>query len=129
MAPGVIVRAENGAVIQDLDGDGLENTGWNIFYMHIATKDRVAVGTRVETGDPIGHASCEGGVSTGTHTHVARKYNGEWILADGPLSFNLSGYIAHNGIKSYDGTMTKGDTIITRDENGGKGSHISIPKT
>ncbi len=128
MAPGVIVRAENGAVIQDLDNDGLENTGWNIFYMHIATKDRVAVGTRVETGDHIGHASCEGGVSTGTHTHVARKYNGEWILADGPMSFNLSGYIAVNGIKSYDGTMTKGDTIIIRDENGGKESHISIPK-
>ncbi|HCS40548.1 MAG TPA: hypothetical protein DIW44_13310 [Anaerolineaceae bacterium] len=128
MAPGVIVRAENGAVIQDLDNDGLENTGWNIFYMHIATKDRIAVGTRVETGDPIGHASCEGGVSSGTHTHVARKYNGEWILADGPMPFNMSGYIAHNGYKIYEGTMTKGDTIVTRDENGGVDSHISIPK-
>ena len=46
MAPGVIVRAENGAVIEDLDQDNTENTGWNIFYMHIATKDRVAVGTQ-----------------------------------------------------------------------------------
>ena len=128
MAPGVIVRTGDGAVIQDLDGDGRENTGWNIFYMHIATKDRVAVGTRVETGDHIGHPSCEGGVSTGTHVHVARKYNGEWILADGPMSFNLSGYIAHNGIKIYDGTMTKDGNIVTRDENGGEESHISIPK-
>jgi len=128
MAPGVIVRAGNGAVIEDLDGDNRENTGWNIFYMHVATKDRVAVGTRVETGDYIGHPSCEGGVSTGTHVHVARKYNGEWILADGPLPFNMSGYIAHNGEDIYLGTMTKGDIIVTRDENGGVESHISIPK-
>ncbi|MRR28812.1 hypothetical protein EG834_00395, partial [bacterium] len=128
MAPGVIVRAENGAVIQDLDNDNRENTGWNIFYMHIATKDRVAVGTRVETGDKIGHPSCEGGVSSGTHTHVARKYNGEWILADGPMPFNMSNYIAHNGFKIYEGTLSKGDTIVTRDENGGIDSHISLPK-
>ncbi len=128
MAPGVIVRAENGAVIQDLDDDATENTGWNIFYMHIATKDRVAVGTRVETGDHIGHASCEGGVSTGTHTHVARKYNGEWILADGPLPFDMSGYIAHNGAVPYDGTMTNGDQLVIRDENGGVESHVFIPK-
>lgn len=128
MAPGVIVRAENGAVIEDLDNDGRENTGWNIFYMHVATKDRIAVGTRVETGDHIGHASCEGGVSSGTHTHVARKYNGEWILADGPMPFNMSGYIAHNGSKIYEGTLVKGDTIVTRDENGGEASHVFIPK-
>ena len=44
----------------------------------------------VETDDRIGHASCEGGVSTGTHLHFARKYNGEWVLADGPLPFVLS---------------------------------------
>ena len=80
MAAGVIVRSENGTVIQDLDDDKTENTGWNLFYMHIATQERVAVGTRVEVGDPIGHPSCEGGISTGTHVHVARKYNGEWIL-------------------------------------------------
>ena len=128
MAPGVIVRAENGEVIEDLDDDFTENTGWNIFYMHIATKDRVAVGTRVEIGDKIGHPSCEGGVSTGTHTHVARKYNGEWILAGGPMPFEMSGYVAHDGAVIYEGTMTKGDVTITRDENGGKGSHISIPK-
>jgi murein DD-endopeptidase MepM/ murein hydrolase activator NlpD len=124
----VIVRSGNGAVIQDLDGDGKENTGWNIFYFHVATQERVPVGTRVEVGDKIGHPSCEGGVSTGPPVHVARKYNGEWILADGPLSFNLSGFIAHNGVEDYEGTLTKGDMIVTRDENGGRASHISIPK-
>ena len=117
MAPGVIVRAGNGAVIEDLDDDNTENTGWNIFYMHIATEGRVAVGTRLETGDKIGHPSCEGGVSTGTHTHIARKYNGEWILAGGPMPFDLSGYIAHDGAEPYEGTLTKGDITITRNAN------------
>ena len=60
----------------------------------------------------IGHASCEGGVSTGTHLHFARKYNGEWVLADGPLPFILSGYVIHNGEDPYLGTMTKGDVTI-----------------
>ncbi len=37
----------------------------------------------------------QGGEVTGTHVHIARKYNGEWILADGPLAFNLEGWITH----------------------------------
>ncbi|PJF21834.1 MAG: hypothetical protein CUN56_09075 [Phototrophicales bacterium] len=82
VAPGVIARSQNGAVVLDLDYDGDESTGWVIFYLHIAMQDRVAVGTRVNTGDPIGRASCEGGFSTATHLHIARKYNGEWIPAD-----------------------------------------------
>ncbi len=128
MAPGVIVRAENGAVIEDLDDDNTENTGWNLFYMHIATRDRVAVGTRVETGDKIGHPSCEGGTSTGTHTHIARKYNGEWILAGGPMPFLLSGYTAHNGSVVYTGTLTNGNITIISNQNGGPEANISIPK-
>lgn len=128
MAPGVIVRADNGAVIEDLDGDATENTGWNIFYMHIATSERISVGTRVETGDKIGHPSCEGGASTGTHTHVARKYNGEWILAGGPMPFDMSGYVAHNGEAIYIGTMTNGDITVFSDVNGGPKSRIFIPK-
>ena len=38
----------------------------------------------------------EGGHVTGTHVHIARKYNGEWIPADG-LAFNLEGWVAHDG--------------------------------
>ena len=111
--PGLIVRSENGVVMIDLDGDGYEETGWNILYLHVATKDRVKVDTWVEADDRIGHASCEGGVSTGTHLHIARKYNGEWVLADGPLPFILSGYIVHKGENKYEGTLTKGDKVIT----------------
>jgi LasA protease len=113
MAPGIIVRSENGLVIQDLDYDGIEQTGWDIMYLHIGTEDRVPVGTRVETNDRIGHPSCEGGVSLGTHTHVVRKYNGEWILAAGPIPFTMSGYVAANGSKIYEGTLIGNGKIVT----------------
>lgn len=117
-APGLVVRAENGVVMVDLDGDGNEQTGWNLLYMHIAAKERVDAGFWVRTNDPIGHASCEGGSSTGTHLHFARKYNGEWIIADGPLPFVLSNWIVHAGEKAYQGTMTRGARVVTADPVG-----------
>jgi LasA protease len=114
-APGLVVRSGNGVVVVDLDGDGSEQTGWNILYLHVATKDRVAKGEWVEQDGRIGHPSCEGGVSTGTHVHVARKYNGEWILADGPIPFVLSGWTVYAGDRPYQGKLVKGDTVITAD--------------
>jgi hypothetical protein len=106
MAPGLIVRAGNGLIVQDLDGDGLEQTGWVLLYLHVASQ-RVKVGDWVETSDLLGFPSCEGGMATGTHLHIARKYNGEWMLAAGPLGFNLEGYLAENGPTPYLGTMTR----------------------
>jgi LasA protease len=113
VAPGVVVRSALGEVSLDLDGDGDERTGWVIFYMHPATEGRVTVGAHLITGDPIGHPSCEGGTATGTHIHIARKYNGEWVLADGILAFNLEGWIAHNGNQAYQGTLTRGTSTVT----------------
>ena len=118
MAPGLVVRSGNGVVMIDLDGDGHEQTGWDLMYLHIATKDRVPLGTWVERNDHIGHASCEGGVSTGTHTHVARKYNGEWMLADGPIPFVLSGWTTIAGSKPYLGKLVKDNKVITSDVYG-----------
>jgi murein DD-endopeptidase MepM/ murein hydrolase activator NlpD len=116
VADGFIVRAENGAVIQDLDNDGYEQTGWNVLYMHIATQGRVLAGTYVYAGDPIGHPSCEGGISNATHLHLARKYNGEWIPADGDIPFIMDGWVSSgNGIE-YDGFLTRGTTILTAEE-------------
>jgi len=112
VADGLIVRAGDGAVIQDLDGDGNEGTGWVVLYMHIETRDRVEPGTYLKAGEKVGHPSCEGGVSSGTHVHLARKYNGEWIPADQDIPFNLDGWISSGSGQLYDGYMTRGDTVI-----------------
>lgn len=110
---GVIVRSNNGEVVQDLDGDGLEQTGWTILYMHVESRDRVALGTHLKAGDRIGHPSCEGGVSNGTHLHLARRYNGEWISADGSLPFILDGWTSYGAGTEYDGTLQKGGQTVT----------------
>jgi len=111
-APGLVVRSSNGVVVLDLDGDGSEQTGWVLTYLHIAQNGRIRAGTFVEQGDLIGHPSCEGGRATGSHIHITRKYNGEWILADGPLPFTLSGWEAHAGSEAYQGALTKGDQTV-----------------
>jgi LasA protease len=111
-APGRITRSERGLVVIDLDGDGREQTGWVLLYLHVAEEGRIAPGAWVEQGDRIGHPSCEGGTATGTHIHMARKYNGEWILAGGPLPFELSGWVAHAGSKAYQGELVKGDQVV-----------------
>ncbi len=123
-AGGLIARSERNVVTIDLDGDGHEQTGWVILYMHVADKDRIAAGVTVKTNDPLGHASCEGGTSTGTHVHIARKYNGEWIAADGPLPFVLSGWQAFAGQKVYLGGMTKGSQQVVASPVGPRTSII-----
>lgn len=123
-APGLVVRSDNGVVMVDLDGDGYEQTGWNLLYLHLATKDRVPVGTYVETNDRIGHASCEGGVSTGTHLHFARKFNGEWVTADGPIPFVLSGWRVIAGDEPYKGQLVNGEQVVTADLLGQSWSNI-----
>ncbi|HSG45823.1 MAG TPA: peptidoglycan DD-metalloendopeptidase family protein [Anaerolineales bacterium] len=112
MADGLVVRSDVDGVVLDLDQDGDERTGWIIFYLHLATHKRASVGQVLQAGDPIGYPSCEGGSSTGTHVHVARKYNGEWILADGPLAFDFEGWRVKNGDDVYEGTLTRGPLTI-----------------
>jgi LysM repeat protein len=114
-APGLVVRSENGVVMLDLDGDGYEQTGWNLLYLHMAEKGRAENGVFLETNDRVGHPSCEGGVSTGTHLHFARKFNGEWVTADGPIPFVLSGWRVVAGKEPYKGQLVKGDQVITAD--------------
>ena len=125
VADGLVMRSDSGVVLLDLDGDAQEETGWVILYLHIANDGRIANGMWVKQGDAIGHPSCEGGKATGTHVHIARKYNGEWILADQQMPFVMSGWEAHAGDEPYLGTMTKGDQIVTASVNGSYNTHIS----
>jgi LysM repeat protein len=111
-APGLVVRSERGVVTLDLDGDGFEQTGWVLVYMHIAAQDRVDAGSWVDTNLPLGHPSCEGGQATGTHFHLARRYNGEWLPAGGPLPFVLDGWVAASGSEPYQGTLTRGSRTV-----------------
>ncbi len=113
IADGVVVRSETGVVMLDLDGDGNEHTGWDILFLHLAGEGRAPVGKVLKRGDPVGYPSCEGGTATGTHVHIARKYNGEWIPADSAIPFSLEGWIAHNGNNAYQGMLTRGDATVT----------------
>jgi LasA protease len=125
MADGIVVRSEFGLVALDLDGDGDERTGWVLVYLHVATKGRAPTGRSLKAGDSVGYPSCEGGRVTGTHIHVSRKYNGEWIPADGPLPFNLEGWVAHNGVRAYLGTLSKGSLTVEACECGDLYTQIS----
>ena len=114
VADGLIVRSGPDGVVLDLDGDGDERTGWVIFYLHLSNTGRVPAGRQVHAGDRMGIPSCQGGeLVTGTHVHIARKYNGEWVMADGPLALNLSGWVAHNGNAAYQGTLTRNGLTVT----------------
>ncbi|HKY79027.1 MAG TPA: LysM peptidoglycan-binding domain-containing M23 family metallopeptidase [Anaerolineales bacterium] len=106
-ADGLIARADNGAVVQDLDADGYEQTGWTILYMHVGAEGRVQAGQTVQAGERIGHPSCEGGLASATHLHLARRYNGEWIPASGVLAFVLDGWVSTSDGVLYDGALQR----------------------
>lgn len=109
MVGGIVTRSSFGGVVIDLDGDNFAGTGWAILYMHLESRDRIAVGTPVQVGDKLGHPSCEGGFSNGTHMHIARLYNGRWVSADGILPFKLGGWQAQGLGREYDGLLVQGD--------------------
>ena len=111
-ADGMVVRSENGAVVQDLDDDGFEQTGWTILYMHIATEDRAQVGDYLKAGDFIGYPSCEGGFSTGTHVHIARRYNGVWLSAFGETPFIMDNWIPASAGIEYDGYLSNNEQTL-----------------
>jgi LasA protease len=89
-ATGCVVRADPDTVMIDLDCDGDEHAGWDIFSYHVSEEGKARLGSKVHRGQKIGYASSEGGLNTGIHVHMAHKFNGEWMLADGPLPFSVS---------------------------------------
>ena len=112
VAPGLVATSKPGMVELDLDGDGDPRTGWVIFYLHLSSNGRVQEGDFLQAGDPVGHPSCEGGESTGSHVHIARKYNGEWIPASGVIPFKMDNWIPEAGDTEYAGGMTRFTEIV-----------------
>jgi LasA protease len=112
-ASGRLLMGEVGEMYLDLDGDGNLQTGWVLLYLHTVARDDVSEGQYLEAGSPLGYASCEGGIGTSSHLHFARRYNGEWMPADGPVSFVLSGWQFQNGSGQYEGTAVRNGTIKT----------------
>ncbi len=102
-ASGLVVRNNRGELLEDLDGDGDMRTGWVLQYLHIA--DRPPAGTHLQIGDPIGRPSCEGGRAASSHLHIARRYNGVWVAAGGPIPLQLDGWTAFAGNSAYAGGM------------------------
>ena len=124
-ADGLIVYANKGMVLQDLDNDGIWQTGWSLMYFHVESRERVAVGTYLKKGERIGHPSCEGGISNGTHVHIARRYNGEWIPADRELPFVFDDWVSYGKGVAYDGFLIKGEDYVVADDSMGDTNRIS----
>lgn len=124
IAPGLVLRAGRGSVLVDLDGDGNEGSGWVVLYLHIAAAERVAPGTWLETNARIGHPSCEGGIATGTHIHLARKYNGEWLPINPDFPWLLSGWQAVAGPPPYRGQMQRGAQVISSNPIGSEKTRL-----
>ena len=124
-APGKIVRAAYNVVALDLDGDGFEQTGWVLVYVHLAGSEMVREGEIVTQDAHLGHPSCERGQSTGKHVHIARKYNGEWLEADGPIPFILSDWRVEAGPRNYEGSLVRGEQVVSANPSGTRTSVIS----
>ncbi len=123
-ASGRIIYSAYNMVLLDVYDDQGKSTGWQIFFMHIAREEAIQSGTMVSRDDPIGHPSCEGGASTGTHFHITRRYMGEWLGTGYPFPFIMSGWTALSGDQRYQGTLVKGDQVITATSYAGPESRI-----
>lgn len=123
-ASGRISYSDNSIVILDVFDDQARTTGWQVFFMHIAAFERVPQGSIVAKDDPIGHPSCEGGQATGTHFHIARRFNGEWLATGDPFPFILGGWTALPPSTQFQSSLVKGDQVVTSNVNGNRTSRI-----
>lgn len=108
VADGAIARSMFGEVVLSLDESEDERQGWSVLYLHMGSENRAGQGAKVKAGDRIGHPSCEGGMAEAAHLHLVRKYNGEWLNAEGDAPFVMDGWVANEAGAEYDGTLTRG---------------------
>jgi hypothetical protein len=59
--------------------------------------------------------------------HLARKYNGEWMAAAGPLPFVMDGWAPHAGFRPFEGTLTREGLIVIASPYTPAESFISRP--
>jgi hypothetical protein len=118
---GQVTYSDQGLVDLDI-GDG-----WTLVYLHVEARDRAPAGATLAAGGRLGHPSCEGGEATASHLHISRRYNGEWIAADGFAPFVLSGWTAHAGAGPYKGTLTNADQTIVACSCGTANTRLELP--
>ena len=123
-APGVVARSERGLLVLDLDGDGWEQTGWDLLYLHLADAERLPVGAQAGQDERLGHPSCEGGPATGKHIHLARKYNGEWMGVGPAVPLTLSGWLVVPGELPYQGQLVQDGRVIEARPDGSAPAQI-----
>ncbi len=106
---GVITRIGPGLLAHTIGDEDTELTGWTLVYAHLRTdRFRLRVGQRVQVGERLGLPSCDGGLeATGTHVHLARKYNGEWMPAGGPPAYVLGGWEVLAEHRAYKGKLVE----------------------
>ena len=123
-APGLVTVSQNGMLLLALDPSWNAARGWALFYLHLSDFERAPVGTRVNTGDRLGHASCQGGTATGTNLHITRRYNGEWLGIGDEAPFVLSGWRAEAGDNAYLGRLVRADGTIIESRSDGSGTAV-----
>jgi len=106
---GIITRIGPGLLAHTVGDEDTELFGWTLVYMHLRVeKFKLRVGQRVQVGERLGRPSCDGGLeATGTHLHLARKYNGEWMPAGGPPAYVLSKWEVVSEHRAYKGTLVE----------------------
>ena len=106
---GIITRIGPGLLAHTVGNEDTELTGWTLVYAHLRVDEfKLRVGQRVKVGERLGRASCDGGLeATGTHLHLARKYNGEWMPAGGPPAYVLSNWEVVGEHRAYKGSLVE----------------------
>ncbi len=108
-ADGIITRVGLGLLAHTIGEAETELTGWTLVYVHLrADRFKLRVGQRVQVGERLGQPSCDGGLeATGSHLHLARKYNGEWMPAGGPPAYVLGGWEVLGEHRAYQGKLVE----------------------
>jgi hypothetical protein len=107
---GLVVRSGNGVVVLDLDGDGYEQTGWVVLYLHVSIEGAPG-GHLGRRRRPVGAPPL---ARRPVHRHASplpanTTASGSRLRS---MPFVLSGWMAQAGEQAYKGNLTREDRII-----------------